>query len=1667
MNRQIILYMSFIVIAVWVGITYLFPAEFPAPDYLNLTIHNLSEFLRIMLTLVIFLRANYLYSKNSNMRMAIIAGGFLAGTLLGLAHIIFSHTSPIDFLTVKNLYNNPALFFLLIRRLAIASAIFIAIFYPAHLTPPKSSNFKRFIYASYFFVFVLAMILYILIVYEPEIDHIKRFLLLGQQLKVIEITFLLTSAFIYVNTRLDQSKTAFSNFIIGLFLLATGDCFLLNAHSMSFYDFIAGIIRLFGYLLVLSGIEELDQLPQFVSITDKLLSYGALILVLFYTFFVYMSSLIFNINFPSYASAVFLEFLLIISALQYMLFTKFTRPILTIIRTIEKYKPGEKTEKVPIITNDEIGILAQKMNERSELIWNYTQELLKLSNREHFIFLITNIIRNSIGINSTKKNIVTEIGKYFNADRVIIRFADLGEKIVFPVDEFSEYRLSDKVKSLTGVEVDSELQKFFFERLNNKENIIFAENIKEYLEEQNYNGTSVEDFTDEYNIKSAIIVFIFHESDFIGNIGIHFEKYVKFSGEDAQFINLIGEQVGIALYQEKLHEQLNKTANKEKLLADIIAAFISRFDFEEIKNIVVEKIGKALKADRCYINPYDDDLKKFLPVNNEFLSSPDVKSIVGHYAHADSPEFAKWSLEGKDMISTDVDKFIEENNLQNTGSEKYLIDYDVKSGFSLPIRFSHKLLGSLVIHYSRKNAFNEEDMEFVRTVIGQLGIALYQAKLFDSAKQTVERENLLKTIIEKIRSSLDINETLTFICDEVAKLFNVQRAAISEFYDKNDRSKFIPRREYKTSIDIIGLFDIYYDPETGRFIGETVLEKGIYLVLDNISESNVPDYFKATYELMGVKSALCLPIRKDSDKFGTIFLAEYNYYRHWAQGEINLLEAITGQIYIAIKQAELYEKVKQNAEKEKFLSQIMISAIESTGIEETLKTIVTETGKFLNVDRCFYVEYDFSRNAFFPAELNNEYNASADIKKMSERPFTEEESAPFAEYTINQRKMWAVNNIYEASINTAGITVLEEYEIKSFVLFPIFYQDIPLGMLAVNSVKNFRNFTQEEIDLLSAIASQSAVILYQKKLYNSIQQTAERETLLRKITETIRSSLDIDEINKQIVKEIGQTLNTDRCFIIKYNQSSKKLLPVESEYLSSLDIKSLLGANLDEKVPDLANIAKKGKEILVTDSDKYIPEHNLHNTPAEKYLVNYNIKSGFSIPIFYANRLFGVLAIHYVTKKGAFSDQEVELVRTLANQIGIAFYQSELYEKVKQTAERERILREIIAEIKISQNLSEVYESLVTKTAKIFDANRSIFIEIPEQENELPIIKYQYLKTPDDLPLEISEMPVYCLKNLFETANKEGLAIIRDTAEHDKEDNILQEFFVKFNIKSVLLVPLIRYNHDIKLLGALVLCFGVVKDWCEEEINLLKAITASTVDILWEIKKRIELEELRNVFILTLTHDLQVPLVGERKALEFIASRPIDQPIGKFINIINDLLNSNESLAFLLKKLLDSYNYESKNQILQLEKQNLNVLIDQAIIPLKKSADAKKISIEIQIEPDLPHIEADGKEIKKVLTTLLENSISYIQNEGHIIVRGTRQKNKVITCVVDNGPGIPLKTRGKIFERYAMALTIERKIGAGLSLYLAKQIIEAHKGRIWYETEMGKGTSFCFSLPIV
>ncbi len=258
------------------------------------------------------------------------------------------------------------------------------------------------------------------------------------------------------------------------------------------------------------------------------------------------------------------------------------------------------------------------------------------------------------------------------------------------------------------------------------------------------------------------------------------------------------------------------------------------------------------------------------------------------------------------------------------------------------------------------------------------------------------------------------------------------------------------------------------------------------------------------------------------------------------------------------------------------------------------------------------------------------------------------------------------------------------------------------------------------------------------------------------------------------------------------------------------------------------------------------------------------------------------------------------------------------------------------------------------------------------------------------------------------------------------------------------------------------------------EINLA-AITSESEDlpekyvgVIRDITTQKETERLRDDFIATLTHDLRTPLLAAIQTLNFFLDGSLGNLEEKQKVLLSTMLQSNEDLLGLVNALLEVYRFDSGRLELCKTFFAPRLLAEQCIEELIPLAKNKGINLEFECDFDNNlEIFADKSELKRVITNLCGNAVNYTNKDGHIKVILKAQSGDLIFSVEDNGNGIPQADIPNLFKRFSQGTSRKRSTGTGLGLYLSRQIIEAHGGKIWVESKLNKGSEFTFLLTDV
>ena len=455
----------------------------------------------------------------------------------------------------------------------------------------------------------------------------------------------------------------------------------------------------------------------------------------------------------------------------------------------------------------------------------------------------------------------------------------------------------------------------------------------------------------------------------IGFIACFSDRPRNWSASEIEFVQLIAQQLEIAIRQSQLYEQTQKQAKREKLINKITTQTRQSFDLEKILNSAIAQLLDALEVDRCLVHLVEntgeqkhrekENGERRLGVRNWENSSP-VPSPGGletrpypitspqsksfwetahqiayrrqHLYEVCRETFApsiddfdtqgpitQWVIQHREsVIITDVtkDPRIGEKN------EEYQ-KASIKSSLVVPVQANNVLHGILYLNQCSYNRYwSSSDRELAQAVANQLAISIQQACLYAQTLATVERESLLRLISDQIRSTLDLKTILQTAVREVQSFLNTDRVEIYQFNEASQGEIVVEKTTDKwasiwTEMSQNRCFLTQY---TYPYQGEGVQ------IIDDILNAEIEDKHLVFLQQLQVRASLVVPIVRAEESsvsketessgnklWGLLIVQECTAPRVWKETEVTLLQQLATQVAIAIQQAELYKKSQLTA----------------------------------------------------------------------------------------------------------------------------------------------------------------------------------------------------------------------------------------------------------------------------------------------------------------------------------------------------------------------------------------------------------------------------------------------------------------------------------------------------------------------------------------------------------------------------------------------------------------------------------------------------------------------------------------------------------------------------------------------------------------------------------
>jgi signal transduction histidine kinase len=297
----------------------------------------------------------------------------------------------------------------------------------------------------------------------------------------------------------------------------------------------------------------------------------------------------------------------------------------------------------------------------------------------------------------------------------------------------------------------------------------------------------------------------------------------------------------------------------------------------------------------------------------------------------------------------------------------------------------------------------------------------------------------------------------------------------------------------------------------------------------------------------------------------------------------------------------------------------------------------------------------------------------------------------------------------------------------------------------------------------------------------------------------------------------------------------------------------------------------------------------------------------------------------------------------------------------------------------------------------------------------------------------------------------------------------------RFGNRTTLAVPLVREN---KAFGVILMRRREVRPFSEKQIELVKTfadqatIAIENVRLFNEIQDKSRQLELANKhkseFLANMSHELRTPLNAVIGFSEVLIERMFGDLNDKQAEYVNDIHDSGKHLLSLINDILDLSKVEAGRMELDVTTFDLPDAIRNSLTLISERASRHGIEIASQLDSAVHEISADERKFKQILLNLLSNAVKFTPEGGKITVRVQRVEDAVEVSVADTGIGIAQEDHQAVFEEFRQVGTdyTKKSQGTGLGLALTRKFVELHGGRIWVDSEPGKGATFTFTLPV-
>lgn len=1096
-----------------------------------------------------------------------------------------------------------------------------------------------------------------------------------------------------------------------------------------------------------------------------------------------------------------------------------------------------------------------------------------------------------------------------------------------------------------------------------------------------------------------------------------------FGSEEITIISAIADQIGVAFHNACLFDEAHRRAQELTTLQAVSMQVADTFDLWKVLEAIASSTLELTDAAVAEVYLYEGESERLAFATA--LGRDGERTSVGGHPSGNGP-IAQVARSGEALV-------LEALTTSEVSADGWQA-HGMHALAALPFKRAAQVMGVLAVAFDAPHAFSDHELRIVGLLAEQAAIAIERTRLFAGQTRRSAQLGLINQVARQATATLNLKEILDMAAVAVRRSFAYFNVALF-LVDKASQEvvlrsiagghAMVMRRGYRQAI--------------GEGIVGWVAETGRTVLVNDVAQE--PRYRPISPTVRPVGAELAIPIARGDEVIGVLDIRSLERGR-FDQDDTKAMETLADQLAVAIDNARLYEETQRRVAELTALQETNLRVVSSLDTTLVLDSVARNALDLVSADDVhIYLRDSGGGSLAFGTALWRGEPSPVSLRKQPDR---------FTTAVLESSRSLVVDHAREHPYFASPEA--QESSVEAIAGFPLLGAAGVVGVMTVTYLCP-HIFSADELRVLGLLASQAAVAITNARLYEETRRRLEELTVLHEVSLAATSTLSLQEIADRVVAIVQQSLGFEHLALLLVNEERDMLEPLGSD-AEARD--RPFGLHVGEGLAGW--VAEHGTALWVRDvsqDPRYV----------ERAL---DVRSVLIVPLMVGDQVIGVIDAAS-SRLDAFSAEHERLMTTVARQLAFAIENARLYQETERRLTEVSALYQLARQMNATLNVQERLDSIVRSLRQAMGCRACSIALLDASQKVLEIRAAVGIsdRWKRDFRLRLGE-------GVAGRVASDGKAVyVPDTLE------VRDFIFFDESVRSLLTVPL---SIQQRVIGTLTVDSDQPNAFSEADEQLLTiaaaqaAIAIENARLYASLEQRAEnlaeaytelqrVDRLRDEMVQNVSHELRTPLTFVKGYVELLLAGdpgPLTDQQREYLQIVGDRTNTVTRLVSDIMFLQQADQLPDGKSPVPLVK-----LAQRALQGCAATAEQAGLTLVHNLPADLPSVAGDEGRLLQVLDNLLSNAIKFSPDGGRIVVTVEDAGPVVQISVSDYGVGIPKDEQERIFEKfYQVDGSARRRFGGiGLGLTIAKRIVEAHGGQIWLESELGKGSTFYFTVP--